>query len=272
MPAGGDGGGAFIVMPIDQPFVSSDLDPEVVVAHGWNYSNNVNRFGDVTFKSNAAACSRCTGGGLYVSSGLLILANKCKFEENDAGFWGGGLSLSGSSTMAIINESSFVHNLAPVGGTAIYSSAGGKFSLSSPSFEVSENTTSTFLDIPQGPDSLSLMSPNVLCPPGHVFVNDTIGPYTEEIDPWGFMNVSTWLVACRACPSNQYSLQAAHIIDGNLTNTTCPNCPDYTDCSLGGASVFALPGYWCGSSGGGREIGCLVSVGILPSGGSPPME
>ncbi len=258
---GGDGGGAFIVMPIDQPFVSSDLDPEVVVVRGWNYSNNVNRFDDVTFRGNAAACSRCTGGGLYVSSGLLILANKCKFEENDAGFWGGGLSLSGSSTMAIINESSFVHNTAPAGGTAIYSLAGGKFSLSSPSFEVgSENMTSTFLDIPQGPDSLSLMSPNVLCPHGHMFVNNTIGPYTEEIDPWGFVNVSTWLVACRACPSNQYSLQAAHIIDGQLANNfSCLECPDYAECSQGGATVFALPGYWCGSFGPEEdEIGCLV--------------
>jgi len=257
----GHGGAAFIVMPIDPPILPDNLDPEIVVSRNWTYLNNVNRFDDVTFKDNVAECGHCTGGALYISSGLLVMRGQCLLEGNAAGFWGGALSLAGSSTMAIINGSRFVHNTAPAGGTAIYSSAGGKFSLSSPSFEVrSEGTTSPFLDIPQGPDSLSLMSPNVLCPPGHAFVNDTIGPYTEEIDPWGFVNVSTWLVACRACPTNLYSLQAAHIIDGNLTNITCPNCPDYADCSLGGASVFTLPGYWCGSSGGGGggEIGCLV--------------
>jgi len=106
-----------------------------------------------------------------------------------------------------------------------------KFSLFSPSFEVSEGTTSPFLDIPQGPDSLSLMGPNVLCPPGHVFVNDTIGPYTEEIDPWGFVNDSTRLarIRQRSLPTNtgpssqagRWRCRALHPYNAR----TRPHCP-----------------------------------------------
>lgn len=255
--SGGHGGGAFLVLPIDSPLLPDNVDPEIVVPRAWKYLNNSNRFDGVAFSNNAADCERCTGGALYVSGGLLVLRNNCSFVRNAAGFLGGALLVAASSTMAHIERSRFVNNTAPRGGAAIYSLAGGELSLVGSCFQVDGSSSPTFLDIPQGGDAISIFEPTASCAPGHMFINETMPPYTEEIDPWGFVNVTTWALSCVACPADSYSLWGANITNGNLSDIPCLRCPDYADCSLGGAQVFGSPGYWCGSSAEGN-IACLV--------------
>jgi len=93
---------------------------------------------------------------------------------------------------------------------------------------------------------------------GNAFVNDTPPSFEAEIAPWGLVVVNSIALQCSPCPSGQYSLQAGALRGDVLTNITCLDCPYYANCSLGGAQVFALPGYWCGSFGASTEIACLV--------------
>ena len=254
----GSGGAVSVVSSPDAPIPPKRDNPTQIEERAWNYTGNRNLFSGVAFIGNVASCSQCTGGALYINGGETLLRG-CHFEKNQANVHGGAISVGGSSTQLSVADSFFESNQATVGGH-LYSVAGGALHLHSSHLLV-EGGAQPFFVVSQGAQQVSFIGDTIECSTGEAFVNNTPPSYEAEIAPWGLVIVHSIALQCAPCAPGQYSLQAATLgKDGNLTNITCPNCPDYADCSLGGASVFTLPGYWCGSSGGGGggEIGCLV--------------
>jgi len=219
----------------------------------WLYYGNTNYLYGVTFRGNQANSDASSGGAMVINCGLTTI-DSCCFENNRASSMGGGLLLGAPSTALTMRNTSFKSNQARY-GEVIYSSAAGLLELSGNSF-TGLSSANEFVNIVQG-GVVNMLNSTLVCPPGSWFHDRTIQDYPLYQTPWGLVNTTTAALSCSQCSSGTYNLESARVLEGDVLNITCLECPGAAFCD-GGADVYSLPTYWCGrGSATSSSLECL---------------
>jgi hypothetical protein len=143
-----NGAGVSVVAPLDNAvnhaYCNYNSSGPVPQFRSWNPYTTVAIRNSVV-RGNRADCAGCSGGGIaMLSGGVLVIANSTLANNHATGFGGGlllGDSSSGVSSCALVVENSLVAgNVANRGGNQIYDTGGGNVTLINTTVRMTSNS------------------------------------------------------------------------------------------------------------------------------------
>lgn len=247
-----DGGGAYAATTLDTPLNNGYQDCGKPHFRTWTYGAEMAFTGTVVSR-NRARCGSCTGGGVAMANGSLVLQGT-QVVDNHAILGGGGVAVQGVSTSLHVTASRVGGNTVATGtGVQLFGDAAGPVTIEGSNLHLRPSHRSEVALHRSGRllfrnTSFSCSRGSDLVPMTYVY-NDAVAwepSWSTECS----IQYSALDLQCFACPPSQYSFaHGALVYDDSASgrfrrySANCALCLFGTQCR-GGDAVTANPGYW----------------------------